>query len=173
MYRVLGIGALLLVVVFIGYRIYIREDTNAQVAEEIRAHPQGERAQRTMLVTLADGRMYPVNYLREGNLVFMGIDGRWWREFLGGGQPVEMFIQGELLHGNAEVVLDNPTYTADVFARLRPKVPNWLPDWLNAKLVVVTMRDSGAIDANEPSQAGELSTRANQVSAPQPPADAP
>lgn len=153
MYKRLGIALLLLLVVFVGYRFAVREDTNARVAEEIRTNPQGERAQRSMLVTLADGRMYPVNFLREGDRVFMGIDGRWWREFVGDGQPVEMLIQGEVLHGHAITVLDDPAYTADVFTRLRPTVPNWLPDWLNAKLVVITLRDTGTVDEDGASAA--------------------
>ena len=83
--------------------------------------------------------MYPVNYLREGNLVFMGIDGRWWREFLDEGAPVEMLIRGERLAWHARTILDDPGYKADVFGRLRPTVPEWLPDWLNGKLVVISL----------------------------------
>ena len=94
-----------------------------------------------MLVYLADGRMYPVNYLRENNLVFMGIDGLWWREFVDQGQPIAMHIKGEDFNGHAKTVLDDPKYKADVFSRLRPTVPRWLPDWLNAKLVVITVAD--------------------------------
>lgn len=116
------------------------QQVNAQVVEEIRANPQGERAARTMIIFLADGRVYPVNYLREDDLVFMGIDGRWWRAFQGSGEPVEMLIQGQRLRGHAQVVLDNPEYVVDVFARLRPKAPSWLPLWLNGKLVVVTLQ---------------------------------
>lgn len=133
------IGVVGLFLVFIGYRFSTRDVINARVAEEIRTNPQGERAQRAMLVTLADGRMYPVNYLVEGDLVFMGIDGRWWREFVGDGQPLEMLIQGERLTGHATTVLDDPEYTAEIFSRLRPTVPGWLPDWLNGKLVVITV----------------------------------
>ena len=137
--KVLVVLAIVLLL-FVGYRIYRLDDANAKVAEEIRSNPNGERAQRTMLITLADGRMYPVNYLREDNLVFMGIDGRWWRDFVGEGQPVEMLIQGETLFGHAVAVTDDPEYTADVFSRLRPKVPGWLPDWLNGTLVVITLQ---------------------------------
>ena len=115
------------------------EHTNALVIAEIQANPGGERAARSMVITLADGRVYPVNYLREGNLVFMGIDGRWWRAFRGDGQQVEMLIQGQLLIGSARVELDDQAYIDEVFARLRPKVPSWLPDWLNGKLVVITL----------------------------------
>jgi hypothetical protein len=45
---------------------------NARDVAEIQANPQGERAARTMVITLADGRIYPVNYLREGNLGVYG-----------------------------------------------------------------------------------------------------
>ena len=122
------------------------ERTNAGVITEIQTNPGGKLAARSMIITLADGRVYPVNYLREGNLVFMGIDGRWWRAFRGDGQQVEMLIQGQLLIGSARVELDDQAYIDEVFARLRPKVPSWLPDWLNGKLVVITL-DSGVSNA--------------------------
>ena len=128
-----------LIVLLVGYRAVTVDATNARVAEQIRADPGGERAAKTMLLTLADGRMYPVNYLIEDNLVFMGIDGRWWREFEGDGQPVTMFIKGEEFTGHAVTKLDDPAYTADIFSRLRPTVPEWLPDWLNGKLGVITL----------------------------------
>ena len=121
------------------------ERTNASVIAEIQTNPGGERAARSMVITLADGRVYPVNYLREGNLVFMGIDGRWWRAFQGAGQQVEMLIQGQRLTGLAKVELDDQAYIDEIFARLRPKVPSWLPDWLNGKLVAITL-DSGVSD---------------------------
>ena len=117
------------------------ERTNALVIAEIQTNPGGERAARSMVITLADGRVYPVNYLREGNLVFMGIDGRWWRAFQGAGQQVEMLIQGQRLTGSAKVELDDQAYIDEIFARLRPKVPSWLPDWLNGKLVAITLDD--------------------------------
>ena len=130
-------------VVLIGLLAWLPQRTqqvNAQVLEEIRTNPQGARAARSMIITLADGRIYPVNYLREDELVFMGIDGRWWRAFQGSGEPVEMLIRGQRLRGHAKVVLDDPEYDVDVFARLRPKVPSWLPLWLNGKLVVITLQ---------------------------------
>lgn len=127
------------------------ERTNASVIAEIQTNPGGERAARSMVITLADGRVYPVNYLREGNLVFMGIDGRWWRAFQGAGQQVEMLIQGQRLTGLAKVELDDQAYIDEIFARLRPKVPSWLPDWLNGKLVAITLDDgvSGTIKADD------------------------
>ena len=50
-----------------------------------------------------------------------------------------MLIQGQVYKGHAVVVLDDPEYTEDVFARLRPTAPEWLPTWLNGKLVVITV----------------------------------
>lgn len=119
------------------------ERTNASVIAEIQTNPGGERAARSMVITLADGRVYPVNYLREGERVFMGIDGRWWRAFQGDGEQVQMLIQGQRFSGLAKVELDDQAYIDEVFSRLRPKVPSWLPDGLNGKLVVITL-DSGA-----------------------------
>lgn len=134
---VLGLGVVLGLLAWLPART---QQVNAQVIEEIRTKPQGARAARSMIITLADGRVYPVNYLREDDLVFMGIDGRWWRAFQGSGAPVEMLIQGQRLRGHAQVVLDDPEYVVDVFARLRPKAPSWLPLWLNGKLVVITLQ---------------------------------
>ena len=119
------------------------ERTNASVIAEIQTNPGGERAARSMVITLADGRVYPVNYLREGERVFMGIDGRWWRAFQGDGEQVQMLIQGQRFSGLAKVELDDQAYIDEVFSRLRPKVPSWLPDGLNGKLVVITL-DNGA-----------------------------
>ncbi len=139
MWKKIFIVVAVIFVVFAAYRVWRLDDANAQVAADIRANPDGERARKTMLLTLADGRMYPVNYLREGNLVFMGIDGLWWREFVDGSQPVKMHIRGQQFAGQARTILDDPDYTEAVFARLRPTVPEWLPDWLNGKLVVITL----------------------------------
>ena len=130
----------IVLVCFIGYRYSQIDEVNARIAGEITNNPDGDRARKTMLVTLADGRMYPVNFLHEGNIVYMGIDGRWWREFVDQGQPVELFIRGNTLSGHAKTVLDNPAMTADVFSRLRPTAPAWLPAWLNGKLVVITLK---------------------------------
>ena len=91
-----------------------------------------------MLLTFPDGRQLPVNYLREGDKVFAGADGRWWRAFRDGGAPVTMLIQGQTLSGHATLELDDQAYIDDVFARLRPAA-SWVPQWLDAKLVVITL----------------------------------
>ena len=139
--KVLLTLALVLCALF-GYRLAtVGERFNADV-DEIRNNPLGPLAKKTMVISLPDGRIYPVNYLKENNLVFMGIDGLWWRAFQGAGAPVTLLIQGTSYTGHARVVLDNPRYTEEVFARLRPTVPKWLPDALNGKLVVITLNET-------------------------------
>ena len=116
---------------------------NPAVMNEIRTNPTGQEAQEAMLLTF-EGRTLPVNYLKEGNTVFMGVDGRWWRTFTGEGKPVSMLIQGEIYNGQAVVVLDDPAYAEEVFSRLRSTAPEWLPTWLQGKLVVITINPSNA-----------------------------
>ena len=112
---------------------------NRSVTRELRALPQGERADRVMLLTLPSGRTIPVNYLREGDVVYAGADGRWWRELRGAGAPIALEIRGEALRGHARAIENDPPRTHDVFARLRPTVPSWLPDWLNGVLVEIRL----------------------------------
>ena len=139
----LVIGFVLLLVLVMGARLYYAVIVNPRVIAEISENPAGERAGRVTLITLGSGRQMPVNYLREGNQVFLGADGRWWQEFEGAGAPVTLLIRGEALRGNARVILDDPAYTRDVFSRLRPAAPGWLPAALNAKLIVVTLEGAG------------------------------
>lgn len=132
------IAALALFVV--GYAIYTNKVVNPRVLKELQSNPQGARAARAMLLTLPDGRVLPVNYLREGNQVFAGSDGRWWRAFQNGDVPVTMLIKGETLTGRASVEINDQAVIDDVFSRLRPAA-SWVPDWLDAKLVIIILDD--------------------------------
>ncbi len=127
-----------LVLLLAAYLTYTARVVNPGVAQELRSDPGGTRAERAMLLTFPDGRQLPVNYLREGDKVFAGADGRWWRAFRDGGAPVTMLIQGQTLSGHATLELDDQAYIDDVFARLRPAA-SWVPQWLDAKLVVITL----------------------------------
>ena len=111
--------------------------SDRRVVDELAREPRGERAHRVMLLTLPSGRTIPVNYLREGDRVYAGADGRWWRELRGEGGAVEAVILGETLSGHALAVEDDPARTRDVFSRLRPTVPEWLPDALDGVLVEI------------------------------------
>ena len=127
------------VMLYLGAFAYYNLVGNDRVAEELRNNPKGERASIVMLLTLPSGRVLPVNYLREGNQVFAGADGSWWKALRDGDVPVRVMIKGEQLSGKARVVLDDPEYTRDVFSRLRPAAPQWLPEWLNANLIVIDL----------------------------------
>ena len=141
--RVFWLGALLFVfVVILTINFVPSETTNQRVERGLRADPEGSMARRVMMVSLPDGRSLPVNYLREDELVSIGVDGFWWRQFTGEGQAVEMFIRGELVNGHAKAVLDRPDYVSEIFKRLRPKVPARLPSWLNGKLIVIEVSDA-------------------------------
>lgn len=134
---VVGALAILLTLATLFFRLVI----NPAVMEEIRTNPTGDEAREAMILTY-DDRTLPVNYLREGNLVFMGVDGPWWRSFQGDGKALTMVIKGETLTGHGVVVLDDDRYVEDVFSRLRPTAPDWLPLWLNGRLVVITLSEA-------------------------------
>ena len=129
----------LLVASLLAYRTYALLVGIPRDVAELRNNPQGETAGIVMLLELPDGRELPVNYRREGDQVFAGADGPWWRPLRHGNAPVRLLIRGETLTGKARVVFDDPGYKRAVFDRLRPKVPKWLPEWLDAHLVVIDL----------------------------------
>lgn len=114
---------------------------NPAVMEEIRNNPDGDDAREAMLLTFGD-RTLPVNYLKEGNTVYVGADGRWWRAFTGDGIPVMVLIRGETRSGHAVAVLGDDALRDEIFARLRPTEPGWLPAPLRGNLIVITLEDT-------------------------------
>ena len=131
--------AALVGLVFLGLLAYALLLGNPRVVREIQNDPQGKRAGIVMLLGLPNGRTLPVNYLREGSQVFVGADGPWWRAVREGNAPVTVTIRGETLTGRARVVFDDPDYKRSVFERPRPDVPQWLPAWMDAHLVVIDL----------------------------------
>ena len=119
--------------------VYGANVSNPDILQQLHDEPNGTRAGIVMSLTLPSGKILPVNYLREGKQVFVGADGPWWRALAAGDVPVEMFIRGETIDGKARVVFDDPEYTREIFKRLRPNAPAWLPDWLNGYLVVIDL----------------------------------
>jgi hypothetical protein len=128
-----------LLLLFAGYYSYLRFFINPQVTVELKRDDGGPRAGRVMLLQLPDGDEYPVNYLREGGIVFVGVDGLWWRQFRDGGQAVTLYIRGQRLTGQALAILDDAAYTEAVFARLRPTAPTWLPGRMRGVLLQITL----------------------------------
>ena len=121
-----------------GFGVWQVKIVNPAVEAELKNDPSGERAARTMLLTFVDGKTIPVNYLEENGKIYAGADGGWWKRFSGKGEPVDMLIRGRAMSGYAVAITDDPAYTHDIFRRLRPKVPAWLPDWLNGVLIEIT-----------------------------------
>ena len=111
---------------------------NPIVSAELRNHPNGKDAREAMLLAF-DDRTLVVNCLKEGNVIFVGVDGKLWRAFAGNGIPVSMLIRGETYHGRGKLAPDDPAFIEDVFSRLRPTTPDWLPSVLTAKLIVITL----------------------------------
>ena len=146
MLKWLLIVAAILAVLIAGYLWYTATVANPKVMAELLAEPEGDRAARTMILIFPDGTELPVNYLWEGDVVYAGSDGRWWRAFRSGGVPVSMLIRGRTLTGHARVELDDQAFIDDVFARLRPAA-SWVPSALDAKLVVITL-DETAVGAD-------------------------
>ena len=122
-----------------GYLLYGARVKNPEVIAAIRASTDAVLSRRVMVLSLPDGRDLPVNYLQEENRVFIGVDGPWWRQFVDAGAAVRVNLRGADRAGHARAVLDDPDYRDEVFARLRPTVPAWLPDWANGKLVVIEL----------------------------------
>ncbi|MGR8949617.1 MAG: hypothetical protein ACU84Q_16360 [Gammaproteobacteria bacterium] len=134
----LWITGIAVIAVFL-FALYFVKIMNPAVVAELKAEPNGARAKIVMLLSFPSGKQLPVNYLRDGNLVYAGADFGWWRELNtdDSGVPVTMLIQGQNLHGTARAILDQPQYRDEIFARLRPTAPNWLPDWAKAVLVEI------------------------------------
>lgn len=119
------ISIVVLVALVAGYLAYAALVANPRVERELREQPDGERARKVMLITLPSGRTIPVNYLREGDVVYAGADGRWWHELRGAGAQVQLLVRGETLTGRARAIEDEPDHRADVFSRLRPTAPKF------------------------------------------------
>lgn len=116
----IGLAVAVVAVLLVGSSCVYSWWMNPRVSRELHEDPQGERAQKVMLITLPSGRELPVNYLREGNTVYAGADGRWWHELRGENARGSVFIRGETLHGHMRAVEDDPERRTAVFARLRP-----------------------------------------------------
>jgi hypothetical protein len=117
------IAAIALVVLVAAYLVYAATVANPRVERELREDPAGERARKVMLITLPSGKTIPVNYLRDGQIVYAAADGRWWRELRGAGARVELLLQGETLVGQARAIEDEPERRSQIFDRLRPTAP--------------------------------------------------
>jgi hypothetical protein len=123
--KIAFVSIVVLILLVAGYLAYAALIVNPRVERELREEPDGERARKVMLIKLPSGRTIPVNYLREGGVVYAGADGRWWRELRGDGATVELLVRGQTLTGRARAIEDDPDHRAAVFSRLRPTAPRF------------------------------------------------
>lgn len=77
-----------------------------------------------MLITMkkretSDIITFPVDYLREGDSVYVGSDSAWWKH-LQGGAEVRLLIQGIEFVGWATPIVDDPDRLKEGFKKLRP-----------------------------------------------------
>ncbi len=125
MVKWIGIALACVVVIVVAVPLYYAYVMNPKVARELREDPDGERAQKVMLITLPSGRAIPVNYLRDGDTVYAGADGSWWKELRGEGGRGSVLVRGETWEGHMRAVEDDPALRDSVFERLRPTAPRW------------------------------------------------
>jgi heat shock protein HslJ len=130
----IGIALAVVVVLIVGNSCVYSWWTNPRVIRELREDPQGERAQKVMLLTLPSGKAIPVNYVRDGGNVYAAADFPWWRELGEEGGPGSVLIRGEELHGHVRAVTDDPELRDSVFDRLRPSAPRFLGTLIVVKL---------------------------------------
>ena len=102
---------------------------------------------RTMLITLknretAQMKTFPANYLREGDMVYIGSDFGWEKHLVGGAE-VRMLIQAREYTGWATPILDDPERSSAGFKKLRP----WTykrAEWTGAVFVEVKIQDGAS-----------------------------
>ena len=115
----------LLTIVGMGsYVVYFTQVVNPRVMHELQAEPDGERAQRVLRLTLPNGKTLPINYLREGETVYLGADFGWWKAIDASGTPVELLLRGQVRRGMARVVLDDPQSYANGYL-FKGEHPDW------------------------------------------------
>ena len=99
---------------------------------------------RTMLITLenretSQPKTFPVNYLREEEMVYIGSDFG-WEKHLQGGAEVRMLIRGKEYVGWALPILDDPERSTAGLRKLRPRTYK-LAEWIGSVFVEVQMQD--------------------------------
>ncbi|MCE2484836.1 MAG: hypothetical protein J4F42_04950 [Desulfurellaceae bacterium] len=99
---------------------------------------------RTLLLTLenrqtAQPKTFPVNYLREEEMVYIGSDFG-WEKHLQDGAEVRLLIQGKEYVGWALPILDDPERSAAGLRKLRPRTYK-LAEWIGSVFVEVQMQD--------------------------------
>jgi hypothetical protein len=118
---------------------------NPLVSTILRSEQHGLLSDGVMLITMkerdsSEMKTFPVDYLREGNTIYIGSDFGWWKH-LEDGAEVHMLIKGTELVGWATPVIDDPERNIAGFKKLRP----WTykrAEWTGAVFVEVTIKSA-------------------------------
>jgi len=110
--------------------LHTRLVQNPRVVGELARAPQGDRAERVLVLDLPSGKTIPVNYWidpaeTERSIVYVASDFFWWRELRGAGQRVALVLRGRRQTGHARAIEDDPVRRNRVHAGLRPTAPKW------------------------------------------------
>ncbi len=125
---------------------------NPLVSTVLRSERHGLLSDGVMLITMqrrdsSDMKTFPVDYLREGDMVYVGCDSGWWKH-LEGGAEVRMLIQGTELVGWAIPIVDDVERSRAGFRKLRP----WTykrAEWMGGVFVEIKIREDAGGDSAE------------------------
>ena len=120
---------------------------NPLVSTVLRSGRHGLLSDGVMLITMqrrdsSDMKTFPVDYLREDDIVYVGCDSGWWKH-LEGGAEVRMLIQGREFVGWAIPIVDDAERSGVGFRKLRP----WTykrAEWMGGVFIEIQIREDGA-----------------------------
>lgn len=133
----------IIISVLAGVAVFITA-ANPLVSTILRSEQHGLLSDGIMLITMkkrdsSDMKTFPVDYLREGNTIYIGSDFGWWKH-LEGGAEVRMLIKGTEVVGWATPIIDDPERSIAGFKKLRP----WTykrAEWTGAVFVEVQIKE--------------------------------
>ncbi len=128
----------------IGLAVIVIVLANPVVSAILRSERHALLSDGIMLITLkkrgtSELQTFPVDYLRESNIVYVGADSGWWKH-LEGGAEVHLLIQGRERVGRALPILNDPDRSTAGFKKLRP----WTYKralWTGAVFIEIQIRD--------------------------------
>ena len=120
---------------------------NPLVSTVLRSERHGLLSDGVMLITMQrrdspEMKTFPVDYLREGDMVYVGCDSGWWKH-LEGGAEVRMLIQGTEFVGWATPIVDDAERNRAGFRKIRP----WTykrAEWMGGVFIEIQIREDGA-----------------------------
>ena len=123
---------------------------NPFVSAVLRSERHGLLSGGVMLITMQrrdspEMKTFPVDYLREDDMVYVGCDSGWWKH-LEGGAEVRMLIQGTEFAGWATPIVDDAERSLAGFRKLRP----WTykrAEWMGGVFIEIRIREDGAGDS--------------------------